>query len=176
MGSVLVMRGLSFFPYLVAQPTQMRPKSSSSSGLPLARVMLGKGWQLQGKGQGTLTSHHSLYPQVEAERYPFTCIEKEYVCPCGCKGRHTLDAIMEVFVWCRRCLLVGSSHRAGMTLPAGCLLTTVAGLVGPCIASELPCKFEEVGLSSSSSSASRGGAAPPSAGGALPSGRPSFCF
>ena len=35
-----------------------------------------------------------------AERHLFCCIEKMYLCRCGCKGRCTFDAIMRVFVWC----------------------------------------------------------------------------
>ena len=44
----------------------------------------------------------------EAERFPFTCIEKDSLCNCGCSGRCTTNAIMDVLVWCMRQLLVGT--------------------------------------------------------------------
>ena len=33
------------------------------------------------------------------KRFLFACIDKEYVCDCGCSGRHTIDALLEVFQW-----------------------------------------------------------------------------
>ena len=41
------------------------------------------------------------------ERMLFCVIAKELCCKCGCLGRHTLDAITEVFAWSMRHLLVG---------------------------------------------------------------------
>ena len=32
-------------------------------------------------------------------RYLMTCLPKEFQCSCGCRGRHTADAIMGVFLW-----------------------------------------------------------------------------
>ena len=42
-----------------------------------------------------------------AERYLFSLVEHVDVCDCGCFGRHTLDAILEVFVWNTRVLMTG---------------------------------------------------------------------
>jgi hypothetical protein len=41
------------------------------------------------------------------ERFLFTCIEKWYLCNCGCNGAHTINAIMRIFVWSLEVLLVG---------------------------------------------------------------------
>ena len=41
----------------------------------------------------------------------FTCIEKPDVCDCGCSGRHTIDAILEVFLWSLQALLFGAWPR-----------------------------------------------------------------
>ena len=43
----------------------------------------------------------------EAERVLFTLIEKQFLCQCGCSGRHTLDAMLKVFVWSMQVLLSG---------------------------------------------------------------------
>ena len=34
-----------------------------------------------------------------SERHLFTCIEKQDLCDCGCAGRCTLDAILEILLW-----------------------------------------------------------------------------
>ena len=44
-----------------------------------------------------------------AERYPFAMVEKEYMCDCGCSGRCTIDAVLEVLLWSMRCLMTGQS-------------------------------------------------------------------
>ena len=41
------------------------------------------------------------------ERFLFGCCEKAYLCGCGCFGRHTIDAILEVYVWSLRVLELG---------------------------------------------------------------------
>ena len=40
-------------------------------------------------------------------RYLLTCISKEFTCKCGCSGRHTTDAILEVLVWSLMVLMQG---------------------------------------------------------------------
>jgi len=42
------------------------------------------------------------------ERYFFGCLEKQFWCRCGCKGRCTLDGMLLIFQWCLRCLWMGS--------------------------------------------------------------------
>ena len=41
------------------------------------------------------------------ERYLFTCLEKIFLCGCGCSGRCSIDAIFEIFVWSLRMALIG---------------------------------------------------------------------
>ena len=42
-----------------------------------------------------------------SERNLFGSIEKQDLCDCGCYGRHTLDAMLEIFVWSTQALLTG---------------------------------------------------------------------
>ena len=46
-------------------------------------------------------------------RQLFCCVEKIDLCTCGCFGRHTIDAILAVLVYCMKALLRGKwpSHR-----------------------------------------------------------------
>jgi len=41
------------------------------------------------------------------DRFLFSAIDKRHMCPCGCKGRCSIDAMLSVFVWSMRCLLAG---------------------------------------------------------------------
>lgn len=49
----------------------------------------------------------------DSERILFTCVSKSFLCGCGCKGRCTIDAILQVFSWSMQVLLSGQfpSHR-----------------------------------------------------------------
>ena len=49
----------------------------------------------------------SICSEPNGVRSLFTCIEKNDLCACGCSGRHTLDAMLEVFLWCMKALLRG---------------------------------------------------------------------
>lgn len=51
--------------------------------------------------------------QPQWDRFLFGCIDKMYLCDCGCKGRHTIDAMLNIFTWSLRCLLLGKwpTHR-----------------------------------------------------------------
>ena len=40
----------------------------------------------------------------DAERTLFTAVEKRFLCKCGCAGRHTINAILEIKCWSRCCL------------------------------------------------------------------------
>jgi hypothetical protein len=42
-----------------------------------------------------------------ANRIPFTGISKRFLCKCGCKGRHTFNAILLVFAWSLKMLIAG---------------------------------------------------------------------
>ena len=41
------------------------------------------------------------------DRVLFTMVEKEYHCGCGCGGRHTQEAVLDVAKWCFEQLLAG---------------------------------------------------------------------
>ena len=41
------------------------------------------------------------------ERVFFCCLEKAYFCACGCHGRHTLNALLSIFVWSLTRLYLG---------------------------------------------------------------------
>ena len=43
----------------------------------------------------------------QGERNLFTAIPKSSLCDCKCRGRHSLDECMRVFVWSLRCLVMG---------------------------------------------------------------------
>ena len=49
----------------------------------------------------------NLLAKPSAERLLFAVIGKEFCCKCGCKGRHTTDAILSVFSWSMKLLLQG---------------------------------------------------------------------
>ena len=42
------------------------------------------------------------------ERILFGVLEKRYLCKCGCKGRHSLEAALAVFTWSLQCLADGT--------------------------------------------------------------------
>ena len=50
----------------------------------------------------------NLVAFLEAERFLCTAIGNEFMCKCGCHGRHTLDACMDVFVWSLEALHIGA--------------------------------------------------------------------
>ena len=41
------------------------------------------------------------------QRYLFAALEKDFCCDCGCGGRHSLEALMEIFAWSMRQLMAG---------------------------------------------------------------------
>ena len=45
------------------------------------------------------------YP--EYERTLFCMLDKSFLCKCGCKGRHSIDAALSVFCWSMGCLARG---------------------------------------------------------------------
>ena len=51
--------------------------------------------------------HWSVCSVPHSARNLFTCIEKQDLCDCGCKGRCTLDAILEIFKWSMLVLFMG---------------------------------------------------------------------
>ena len=42
------------------------------------------------------------------ERVLFCAIDKKFLCRCGCKGRHTFDAALDIFCWSMCCLTQGA--------------------------------------------------------------------
>ena len=53
----------------------------------------------------------NIATRATSARQLLTCIEKPDVCDCGCSGRHTIDAILEVFLWSLQALLFGAWPR-----------------------------------------------------------------
>ena len=43
----------------------------------------------------------------QGDRFLFTAIPKEFECKCGCSGRHTVDAILSIFAWSIKHLILG---------------------------------------------------------------------
>ena len=43
----------------------------------------------------------------EGTRYPFCLLEKCFLCQCGCQGTHTLDDLVDIWVWSMRALWRG---------------------------------------------------------------------
>ena len=50
------------------------------------------------------------------DRVPFTAISKQYICKCGCLGRHTYNSMLEVMKWSMLQLYIG---RVSKFLPDG---------------------------------------------------------
>ena len=46
-----------------------------------------------------------------AERFLTTCVDKTFCCKCGCSGKHTTEAILQVLCWSFRCMLMGKYPR-----------------------------------------------------------------
>ena len=62
------------------------------------------------------------------DRVPFTGTSKAYCCKCGCQGRCTWDAVMEIFAWSIKALVAGKHPQVdhlGQNLPSE--LACVAG-------------------------------------------------
>ena len=51
----------------------------------------------------------NLLFETKSKRVLFSCLPKDMYCKCGCSGRHTLDALLEVLVWDLNMLLGGIS-------------------------------------------------------------------
>jgi len=51
----------------------------------------------------------NLLCDLDGKRYLFADIHHEFLCTCGCRGRHTFDALLEVFAW-SMVVLLGGHH------------------------------------------------------------------
>ena len=49
----------------------------------------------------------NLLNLVSSARVLFCCLEKKFFCKCGCAGRHTYNALLEVFAWNCMCFMLG---------------------------------------------------------------------
>ena len=45
------------------------------------------------------------------ERVLCVCLEKQFLCKCGCAGRHTTNPILDVIAWSFRCCFLGKSPK-----------------------------------------------------------------
>ena len=59
------------------------------------------------KGQSLEAVSWNLVAQPLWERVLFAAVPKQFCCQCSCKGKHTWDAILQVFAWSMHCLLLG---------------------------------------------------------------------
>ena len=48
---------------------------------------------------------------MQSTRRLFACIGKEFICQCGCKGKHTLNAMYEVMLWSFMVMMEGQFPR-----------------------------------------------------------------
>ena len=82
-----------------------------SSGIPAEKtIAIGQhsdGVPFQ-KGQSLECYSWNMVAIPWQERWLFTCLEKQFFCRCGCSGRHTITDILAIFVWCLKCLFVGT--------------------------------------------------------------------
>ena len=53
----------------------------------------------------------NLLRDLDGERFMFADIHHEFLCSCGCRGRHTFDALLDVWVWSMLALLDGHHPR-----------------------------------------------------------------
>ena len=72
------------------------------------------------KGQSVEVFSWNFSAAPSKERVLFCLMEKSFICACGCGGRHTLDALIQVLAWSLNSLLTGTKkqHR-GMTINHG---------------------------------------------------------
>ena len=69
----------------------------------------GDGVPHKAKGRGSVeVMSWSFAAQPCWERVLFACLDKVYMCSCGCGGRCTLDALLRVFLWSLQILFAGS--------------------------------------------------------------------
>ena len=59
------------------------------------------------KNQTIIVCSWNCISMPSAERFLFTAIPKRFCCACGCRGRHSLDAISNIFRWCMCILTIG---------------------------------------------------------------------
>lgn len=106
-------------------------KQCSSLGIdPCKAIPLG----MHGDGV-PFTKKHSLevlswnpLGHPAGDRVPFSGISKQFICKCGCLGRHTWDAVLEVFAWSCRALIIGKHPSVGPSgEPVAGALVSLAG-------------------------------------------------
>ena len=49
----------------------------------------------------------NLLNEFDSERHLFATVPKDITCACGCHGRHTIDAILDIFAWSMKVMLGG---------------------------------------------------------------------
>ena len=77
---------------------------SSTPVIPLG--FHGDGVPIQKRKSAEVYSWNICIPPFTKRQY-FGCLQKEFFCNCGCNGRDTLDAILELFTWSLRQVISG---------------------------------------------------------------------
>ena len=73
----------------------------------LAIGFFGDGVPSQKKRTTECYTWNIVHDGVVERRFPFCLIDKNYICDCGCHGRCTVDAILEVLLWDLRNMFTG---------------------------------------------------------------------
>jgi hypothetical protein len=82
----------------------LRPSTCIPLGFHGDGVPMQKGTHNQ---QTTEVYSWNLLCDKDGKRYLYTNIHKKFMCDCGCRGRCTLDPLLEVFAWSMQVLLGG---------------------------------------------------------------------
>ncbi len=92
----------------------------------------GDGVAMQKSGQTTEVFTFYFPTLPHAERLLWGCLEKRFFCKCGCSGRHTLDPILNLFVWFMRICHLGrhpeSRHDSRPWLASDSVRSKMTGL------------------------------------------------
>ena len=76
-------------------PSSTIPVGIHGDGVPFA------------KGQSIECLSWNFISMPAAERIFYGLVEKSWYCNCGCRGRHTLNGLLGVFLWSLQCLFAG---------------------------------------------------------------------
>ena len=71
------------------------PIGSHGDGVPLQKEMSAEVWSW------------NICSRGDSDRHFFSCLEKQDMCGCGCLGRHTIAAVMEILKYCIMSLVCG---------------------------------------------------------------------
>ena len=120
------------------------------------------------KNQTIIVFSWNCISMPSAERFLFTAIPKRFCCACGCRGRHSLDAVANIFRWCMCILTIGLYPTVRHDRSPWTARDRIRAekMVGISASMGYWCKHEAIGLGFASSSDSPVGLRIESAGGA----------